>query len=193
MQCRATHIAFLQSYDAPNHISKMKQESNQQSDNNILPIVYPGSFDPITNGHLDIIYRSLETFGKLTLAIGVNTKKIPYLSLEKRLEILRNLIISKNWENIVTAVFFHGLLSDFLKNKGIKIVVRGLRDLNDFEQEMRAMQFNRTLFSDFETVFFPSKEKYLFISSSLVREMVILGANVDKFVPEVVLKAINDQ
>jgi len=149
--------------------------------------VYPGSFDPATYGHLDIITRSAEIFDKLLVAVISNPNKKPLFSISERVKILKNTI-----KDIMS---FEGLLVNFMKKKNAKIIVRGLRAVSDFEYEFQMALTNRKLHPEIETVFLTPAEKWTYISSSLVKEIATLGGNVKCFVPpmvEVMLKNKKD-
>ncbi len=156
--------------------------------------VYPGSFDPATYGHLDIITRSAEIFDKLLVAVISNPNKKPLFSISERVKILKNTIKDAALKN-VEIMSFEGLLVNFMKKKNAKIIVRGLRAVSDFEYEFQMALTNRKLHPEIETVFLTPAEKWTYISSSLVKEIATLGGNVKCFVPpmvEVMLKNKKD-
>jgi pantetheine-phosphate adenylyltransferase len=144
--------------------------------------VYPGSFDPATYGHLDIITRSAEIFDKLLVAVISNPNKKPLFSISERMKILKNTVKEKN----VTVESFDGLLVNFMKKKNAKIIVRGLRAVSDFEYEFQMALTNRKLHPEIETMFLTPAEKWTYISSTLVKEIASLGGNVQCFVPPIV-------
>lgn len=149
--------------------------------------VYPGSFDPATYGHLDIITRSAEIFDKLIVAVISNPNKKPLFSITERLKMLNKSIKKQN----VSVESFEGLLVNFMKKKNAKIIVRGLRAISDFEYEFQMALTNRKLHPEIETVFLTPAEKWTYISSTLVKEIASLGGNIKCFVPpmvEVMLK-----
>jgi len=149
--------------------------------------VYPGSFDPATYGHLDIITRSAEIFDKLIVAVISNPNKKSLFSISERVRILKNTVKEKN----VEILSFEGLLVNFMKKKNAKIILRGLRAVSDFEYEFQMALTNRKLHPEIETVFLTPAEKWTYISSSLVKEIASLGGNIKCFVPpiaEVMLK-----
>lgn len=146
-------------------------------------IIYPGTFDPITNGHIDLIERASRIFDQVIVAIAANTKKGPTLTLEKRIELASEVL--QHRKN-VEVVGFGILLADFVKEKGATIILRGLRAVSDFEYEFQLANMNRALMPKIETVFLTPAEHLSFISSSLIREIAALGGDVSKFVPKIV-------
>lgn len=149
--------------------------------------VYPGTFDPVTNGHLDLVERSLRIFGELIIAVAASPKKQPLFSLEERLGMFRE--ITKGMKN-VSIESFDGLLIDYVKQKKAVAVVRGLRAVSDFEYEMQMALTNRRLDTDIETVFMMPNEAYSFITSTVVRELASLGGDVSTLVPPLVLERL---
>lgn len=152
--------------------------------------VYPGSFDPPTNGHLDVIERAARCFGELLVAIVVNPqKRAPMFSLQEREEMLRACIT--NLHN-VRVEHFTGLLADYVRAARADVIVKGLRVVSDFESEMSAALMNRSL-SEVDTLFLMSDQKYSFVSSSLVKEVFFLGGDVAAVVPEPVLRLMAEK
>lgn len=149
--------------------------------------IYPGSFDPPTLGHLDIVERASGLFDELTVAIGTNTEKAPFLPVEDRLELLRE--CSRSWPN-VRVRSFSGLLVDFARQSDCSVLVRGLRAVSDFEYEFRVAMANRRLAKEIETLFLITRDEYSFLSSSVVREVARLGGDVSKFVPAAVAERV---
>lgn len=143
--------------------------------------IYPGSFDPITNGHIDIIERALEVFGEVTVAVLNNSQKNYLFSLEERSEIIQETL--KDYSGI-TVGEFSGLLVDYAKQVEADVIVRGLRAVSDFEYEMQISLLNRELAPQLETVFFVSTGQYGYLSSSLVREVALHGGDLSSFVPK---------
>jgi len=145
--------------------------------------IYPGTFDPITNGHIDIIKRASQLFDHVVVAIAENAQKKPLLSLKQRIELAE--VIFEKFEN-VSVEGFSGLLVDFAASQKASIIIRGLRAVADFEYEFQLARMNKDLAPNIETIFMTPHEKYAFVSSTLVREIALLGGDVSKFVvPEV--------
>lgn len=150
--------------------------------------VYPGSFDPLTNGHLDVIRRSAAVFDRLTVAVVVNPqKREPLFTLEERQAMLRE--CAAPMPNI-EVMDFRGLLADFVKQIGADVIIKGLRVVSDFESELSTALMNRSL-SGVDTMFLMSDAKYSFVSSSLIKEVFFLGGDVSGYVPEPVLRTMN--
>jgi pantetheine-phosphate adenylyltransferase len=142
--------------------------------------IYPGSFDPLTNGHVDIITRGARVFDRITVAILRNLEKSPLFSVEERMETAREVFAGVPNVEVDT---FAGLLVDFARLKGATVIVRGLRAVSDFEYEMQMALMNRRLNEDVETVFMMPAEAYTYVSSRLVKEVVALGGSVTGLVP----------
>jgi len=142
--------------------------------------VYPGSFDPLTNGHVDIILRGARLFDRIIVAVLVNADKAPLFPAEERLDLIRE--VFKGQSN-VEAEMFGGLLVDYVRQRGASVIVRGLRAVSDFEYEMQMALMNRHLLADAETVFMMPAEQYTYVSSRLIREVVALGGTVTGLVP----------
>jgi pantetheine-phosphate adenylyltransferase len=149
--------------------------------------VYPGTFDPVTNGHIDLVERSLRIFGELIIAVAANPKKHPLFSLEERVEMFK--AVTRNYKNIVIEGF-DGLLVDYIKQKKAVAIVRGLRAVSDFEYEMQMALMNRRLDSAIETVFMMPNEAYSFITSTIVKEAAGYGGDISTLVPPVVLERL---
>ncbi|MBJ6762889.1 pantetheine-phosphate adenylyltransferase [Myxococcaceae bacterium JPH2] len=146
-----------------------------------MPVaIYPGSFDPLTNGHLSLIQRSLKMFDRLIVAIAVNPKKTPLFSQEER----RELILDAVKDSRVEVDSFHGLLVDYVRSRNVGVIVRGLRAVSDFEYEFQLANMNRKLAPNVETVFMMTGEDYFYISSQLVREVASFGGDVSGLVPD---------
>lgn len=142
--------------------------------------IYPGSFDPLTNGHLSIIHRALKMFDRLVVAIAVNPKKTPLFTVQERLDLIREACPDPR----VEVAHFQGLLVDYARQQGVKVILRGLRAVSDFDYEFQMANMNRTLAKDVETVFMMTGEDYFYISSQIVREAAALGGNVESLVPK---------
>ena len=145
--------------------------------------IYPGSFDPLTNGHVDIIERGSLLFDRIIVAVLVNPDKSPLFSVAERLEIARDVFRGRPNVEIDS---FQGLLVDYARRKGATVIVRGLRAVSDFEYEMQMALMNRHLNPDVETVFMMPAEPYTYLSSRLVKEVYALGGSVHSLVPELV-------
>ena len=143
--------------------------------------VYPGSFDPLTFGHLDIIKRAAKIFDELTVAVLDNKAKTPLFSVDERVSMLRE--ITQDIPN-VRVDSFDGLLVDYMKKEDITIIVRGLRAATDFEYELQIAQTNHVEYPEAETIFLTTNLKYSYLSSSVVREFAAYGGDISKFVPE---------
>jgi pantetheine-phosphate adenylyltransferase len=141
--------------------------------------MYPGTFDPITNGHNDLVRRAASIFDRLVVAIAANPNKAPMFSLEQRVEMARSVLTDVH--NVEVRGFV-GLTVDFARQNGLTVIVRGLRALSDFEFEFQLANMNRHISPEIETVFMTPQEQYTFISSTLVREIAVLGGNVSEFV-----------
>ncbi len=143
--------------------------------------IYPGSFDPITNGHLDLIHRASKLFDEVIVAITQNVNKVGFLNIEERTLAANNAL---NSLNNIRVLSFDSLLVDFAENHNAQIIIRGLRAVSDFEYEFQLSGMNKRLNPHIETLFMTPSEKFANISSSLVREIFLLGGDIDTFVPE---------
>ena len=143
--------------------------------------VYPGSFDPCTNGHLDIITRASKLFDKVVVAVLVNSSKTPLFSAEERVAMIKK--VTSDLDN-VEVVSFSGLLVDFIKEHNADIVLKGLRAVSDFEYEFQMALTNKKLSDSFETLFLPTSAEYMFLSSSVVKEIARYEGNLDGLVPK---------
>ncbi|MCI5944837.1 MAG: pantetheine-phosphate adenylyltransferase [Eubacterium sp.] len=152
--------------------------------------VYPGSFDPITFGHLDIVQRASEVFDKVIIGVLKNQTKNPLFSLEERVDMIEK--VTSDIPN-VEVVSFGGLLVDFCKQVGADVVVRGLRAVSDFEYELMMAQTNKELNPNLETMFFATSARYSFLSSSTVRELAMFDADIRQFVPEYVHRKVYEK
>lgn len=149
--------------------------------------VYPGSFDPVTNGHIDIITRAGSIFDHLVVAVANNPLKAAYFSLDDRQKFLEK--VTEDMPNVEVAVF-NSLLVDFLREAGINIVVRGLRAVTDFEMEFQMALVNKNMMPDMETVFLVTSTDHSFLSSSIIKEVASFGGPVSDFVPPFVEKGL---
>ncbi len=145
--------------------------------------VYPGSFDPVTNGHLDIISRASRIIDKLYVAVLDNPSKTPLFTAEERVQQLKQIL--KDYDN-VEVMSFSGLLVDFARSVNSNIIVRGLRGVTDFSYEFQMALSNRSLDSDIETLFISADTQYLFFSSSQVKEIAYFNGNIDNMVPDLI-------
>jgi len=152
--------------------------------------VYPGSFDPLTNGHIDIIERGTHLFDRIIVAVLVNIDKAPLFTTEERVEIVRD--VFKGRPNVEVDTF-DGLLVDYLTRRKADVIVRGLRALSDFEAEFQMALMNRRLGPNIETVFMMPAEQYTYISSRLIKEVFSLGGQVRGLVPEIVESRLRDK
>jgi pantetheine-phosphate adenylyltransferase len=152
--------------------------------------VYPGTFDPITNGHADILRRSLKIFDRVIVALADNVRKAPLFSLDER----RKLIVDALGGDARLEVdAFQGLLADYCRRRGATVVIRGLRALADFEYEFQSAHMNRRLAPDVETMFLMTGEESFYVSSSLVKEVALMGGDVSGLVPAGVVAALADK
>jgi pantetheine-phosphate adenylyltransferase len=149
--------------------------------------VYPGTFDPVTHGHLDLVERGRQHVDRLVIAILRNEDKQPMFSVEERMEFLREAV--GVWDNVVVDAF-DGLLVDYAKRTGATLILRGLRAVSDFEYELQMAMMNRRLAPDLETAFLMPNEAWSYVSSRLVREVARLGGDVSGLVPPNVAKAL---
>ena len=147
----------------------------------MITVVYPGSFDPVTKGHLDIIERAVNLFDKLIVVVLSNPDKTPIFSVDERVEFIRR--ITKHLSN-VEVDSSEGLLVDFVKQKGASAVVKGLRAMSDFENEFQMALTNKQLYPDMETLFLITSSEYMYLSSSMVRQLASFGGDISSFIPD---------
>lgn len=152
--------------------------------------VYPGTFDPMTMGHVDLVKRASKLFDSVIIAIASSDSKKPMFTLEERIEIGNKIFTD---DPKVEVVGFSGLLVNFAKENNANILIRGLRVVADFEYEFQLANMNRAMSPDIESVFLTPKEEYSYISSSLVKEIATMGGDVDRFVDPVTLEALNQK
>jgi pantetheine-phosphate adenylyltransferase len=150
--------------------------------------VYPGTFDPVTKGHIDLVERSLSIFDVLVVAVAENPKKAPLFSLNERISMFT--AVTAKYQRRVVIEGFDGLLVDYVKRKKAAAIIRGLRAVSDFEYEMQMALMNRRLDSDIETVFLMPNEEYSFITSTIVKEAASYGGDVSSLVPRVVMEKL---
>ena len=152
--------------------------------------IYPGSFDPVTYGHIDIIKRAAEIFDHLTVSVLNNKVKTPLFSVEERVNILCE--VTRDIPN-VTVASYEGLLVDYCKRTGAGVIIRGLRAITDFEYELQLAQTNRKLGENVDTIFLTTSLEYAYLSSSTVKEVAFFGGDISKFVPPFVADLVYDK
>jgi len=157
-----------------------------------VSVIYPGSFDPLTNGHLDLIERGSALFGRLVVAILRNPEKQPLFSVAERREMLEELVKQRRWKNVEVDTF-EGLLVDYAARRKAKAVLRGIRAISDYEYELQMALLNRKLQPKLETIFLMPALSHSFVSSRLVREIAQLGGSVKHLVPDVVEKRLREK
>ncbi len=156
----------------------------------MIKAVYPGTFDPLTRGHEDLVRRASTLFGELVLAIADSTAKRPFFTIDERIAMAREVLADvKN----VQVLGFSGLLIDFVREQRARVVLRGLRAVSDFEYEFQLAGMNRHLYPEMETIFLTPSEQHMFISATLVREIAALGGDVSKFVHPLVGKRLKQK
>lgn len=153
-------------------------------------VIYPGTFDPVTNGHLDLTERAARLFDRVVFAIAHSPKKTPFFSLDERIRLSQEAL--SHLSN-VTVMGFSGLLIDFAREQNTECVLRGLRAVADFEYEFQLANMNRAMSPDLESVFLTPKAKFSFLSSTLVREIASMGGELSSFVDPIVEKALKDR
>ncbi len=149
--------------------------------------IYPGSYDPFTNGHLDIVRRAVHIFPKLIVAVAVNVRKLPTFTVDERMEMIQETL--KGYES-VEVDSFSGLLVDYAQKRKAHVIVRGMRAMSDFENEFQMTHMNRRLLRELETVFFMTNQEYFYVSSQIVKEVAFFGGDVGSLVPKSVLERL---
>lgn len=149
--------------------------------------IYPGTFDPITNGHLDILKRASLLFDRVIVVVSNNPHKNPLFSLDERLKLIKETV--KNWKNVEVDIF-NGLIVQYAKKKGALALIRGLRAVSDFDYEFQMALMNRKQMPELETVYLMPNEEYTYINSTIVKEVARLGGKIDCFLPPVVAKSL---
>lgn len=155
---------------------------------------YPGSFDPVTNGHLDVVERACRLVDHLVVAVGMHHAKAPLMGHEMRMELLRQCLepIGRRTDTEMSVVEFDGLMVHAARENGARLIIRGLRDTTDYNYEMQMVGMNAQMAPDLQTVFLPASPHVRHISATLVRQIAEMGGDVSPFVPPIVLKALTD-
>ena len=166
--------------------------SKKKGDDNVMGkvAIYPGSFDPITYGHIDIVERALEIFDKVIIAIADNVEKRPLFSIEERLKMAK--MIFKDTPNVIVDSF-KGLLVDYVAKTNAKVILRGLRATSDFEYEFHMASMNRSLNTHLDTLFMMTSKDYFFVSSRTIKEVASLGGAVEGLVPDLVVARLKEK
>lgn len=152
--------------------------------------VYPGTFDPITNGHEDVVHRAARLFDEVIVAVAQSQAKRPFFSLSERVQIAKEVLAP--YPN-VRVLGFSGLLSDFVRENGASVILRGLRAVSDFEYEFQLAGMNRSLAPGVETLFLTPSDRYLFLSATIVREIAVLGGNIEAYVSPLTAQRMRDK
>jgi len=155
--------------------------------------LYPGSFDPWTNGHLDILSRAVKMFDKIIVTVAVNNKKNAVFTGEERIKLIEESISDSEWASQVEIIQFTGLLVDLARKKEVNVLLRGVRQISDFEYEFRMALANRRLAPEVDTVFLMPDEQLTFISATIVKEIAAWGGDLSSFVPDNVARALRDK
>ena len=151
----------------------------------MITALYAGSFDPITNGHLDILESASKMFDKVIIAVAYNPDKTGFISVQSRVNLIKDAV--KNYKNVEVDSYI-GLTVEYAKKKGASVLIRGLRTASDFEYELQIAQTNKALNKDIQTIFYPPKNENAFVSSSMVREIILNKGDISKFVPKCVVE-----
>jgi pantetheine-phosphate adenylyltransferase len=152
--------------------------------------IYPGSFDPFTNGHINIIERGVRVFEKVIVAVAHNASKKTTFTIEERVEIIREVFLNRSE---VKVDYFQGLLVEYARKMGSNILLRGMRTVSDFEYELQMALSNKTLYPEIETIFMVTEGAYSHISSSLIKEIIALGGSAKEMIPEIVEKKLKEK
>lgn len=163
---------------------------NRKENQYVTVAVYPGSFDPVTNGHIDILERTSGIFDKIIVAVVHNVTKQALFTLDERVELIKE---STKHLNNIEVECFNGLLADFLKTRQANVIIRGLRSMSDYEYESQMSMMNKKLFPEIDTIFIVSDSQYTFVSSSGIKEAALLGGNVSSMVPAAVEKGLQEK
>ncbi|NTV01291.1 MAG: pantetheine-phosphate adenylyltransferase [Chlorobiaceae bacterium] len=151
--------------------------------------IYPGTFDPFTNGHLDVLERAVNIFDRVDVVMAENSQKHTLFSVEERMTMIREVV--SVFPNVGVDVLHDGLLADYARSAGAKVIVRGVRQVKDFEYELQMSLLNRHLYPEVTTVFLMPNVKYTYVASSIIREVAMLGGDVSKFVHPYVLEMLS--
>jgi pantetheine-phosphate adenylyltransferase len=173
-------------------VTKPDQKGGAEKTMTRLVGFYPGSFDPVTNGHLDVIERSCKLVDHLVIGVGINSSKKPLFAHQDRVELLRQIVepIGKRTSTEFTLIDFSGLMINAARENGAKLIIRGLRDTTDYNYEMQMVGMNAQMAPDLQTIFVPSSPHVRHISATLVRQIAEMGGDISAFVPSIVLKAL---
>ncbi len=155
-----------------------------------VTVVYPGTFDPFTNGHIDLVRRALRVFPRLVVAVACNPQKLPLFNTEERLAIIREAVGSLQGVELDS---FEDLTVEYVRKKGAQVILRGLRAVSDFEAEFAMALMNRKISEDVETVFLMPNQLYSYLSSRLVKEVALFGGNVDDLVPPLAARLLKER
>jgi pantetheine-phosphate adenylyltransferase len=155
--------------------------------------IYPGSFDPVTKGHLDVIERACGVFDRVVIGVANNEKKHPLFNTQERVSLVQQAIKDSKFADHLEVKTLDGLLVDFAHQEGVQAIVRGLRAVSDFEFEFQLALMNRSLAPELETIFLMPTEEYTYLSSSIVKEVARLGGDISAFVPPATLKALKSK
>ena len=155
--------------------------------------VYPGTFDPITRGHMDVITRAIRIFDKLVIAVALNPWKKPLFTFEERVEMAKRAVEGNDFNKVVEVTGYKGLTVEFAREIGAASIIRGLRAVSDFEYELQVALTNRKLATDIESVFLMPSLEYIYLNSTMVKEIAQHGGDVGNFVPDFVMKRLQEK
>lgn len=155
-----------------------------------MEVIYPGTFDPITNGHMDILKRAMEVFDSVTVLVSNNPHKDTLFSADERVAMIRDIF---KGNDSVSVKPYEGLLVDYIRQNNVRVVIRGLRAVSDFEYEFQMAMTNRKLYPQYETMFFITDMKYIYLSSSIVKELAAFHSDISCMVPPAVEKKLKEQ
>ncbi len=152
--------------------------------------IYPGSFDPITNGHLSLIHRGLQIFDKIIVAVGISPDKAGFFTIDERVEIIREVLKDKPGVEVDT---FSGLTVEYVKSRGANVIMKGIRAMSDFESEFQMALMNRRLEREIQSIFLMTDYKWFYISSSIIKEVASFGGDISGMVPDVVNQRLKEK